>query len=335
MIEKQKPILLIGGYGSLGSKAVAILQDYYPDTPLVVAGRNPEKARELLNQFANVTALKIDLNKSDLNLPAEMSFSAVLLYTNDTTYNAQRYAQQQGIPFITVASSLAEMGFALACYVNNRQSASVVLSSQWMGGIADALAISYASNFEKIHSLTITTIVDDLDEIGQGSGADEIETILALNPYSIAVEKGIYKWLKTQDEKYYQVTTMDGTKYDGFAFPIADILSLNHAIIVDTIKFYTAEGKSYGTKKGGALTHDIVIEIDGILKGGSSALLHKEIIYPKGQAHMTALGSIMALEVAMGHLGSHLPNLYLGANLLEVTHVLKRLKEQGTLFLEK
>lgn len=330
-----KPILLIGGYGSVGSKAVAILQDYYPSIPLVVGGRNPEKAKTLLEDFENVTAIAIDLKQPDLNIPADVQFSAVVTYTNDTTYNAQSYAQRKGIPYVTVSASVAEMGMALACYVNHPQQAAVVLSSQWMGGIADALTIAYAKDFQKIDSVKITAIVDTRDEIGQESGEEEIKAIFALNPYSIAVDKGNYSWLKTDEEKYYSLQTLDGHPYEGYAFPIADILSLKNALNADTIRFYTTEGDSHGTKAGKPLTHDIVIEISGKDQHGNTKNLHKELIYPKGQAHLTALGSFLALERVMDLHQGVTANLYLGANLIEANQLKQRLEEQGAFLNEK
>jgi len=334
MKEHMNPILLIGGYGSVGSKAVAILQQYYPGIPLVVAGRNPEKAKWLIDQFPNVTACAIDLNKKDLGIASEVQFSAVLTYTNDTTYHAQSYAQRMEIPYVTVSASVAEMGFALACYANHSQKASVVLSSQWMGGIPDALAIAYAKEFERINTVRIIALVDAKDEIGNESGEEEIETIFALNPYSIAVENGVYAWLKTEEEKQYTAQTLDGSHYDVFAFPIADILSLNNAIEAESIRFYTGEGNSYGTKNGQLVTHDIVIEISGVTKAGETKTLHKEIVYPKGQAHLTALGSFLALERVMGLFAKVESQLYLGANLLDYNQVLMRLKEQEAIILE-
>lgn len=335
MAKQVKPILVIGGYGSVGAKAVAILHEYYPAIPLVVAGRNPEKAQSLVEKYDHVTAIAVDLSRDDLGLSAQLQFSAVFLFTNDITYNAQAYAQRCGIPYVTVTASVAEMGMALACFVNNKQTAPVVLSSQWMGGIADALAIAYSKEFQQIDSVTITTIVDPKDEVGKESGESEIATIFALNPYSIAVENGNYHWLKSDEQKLYTVTTIDGTTYTGYAFPIADILSLKNAIPAQRIHFYTAEGDSYGTKNGTGVTHDIVIEVSGTLEDGRGKVLHKELVYPKGQAHMTALGGFLALEKAMGLTGAIYPNLYLGANLLDAEIVNKRLAEQKTLWLEK
>lgn len=335
MTKQVNPILIIGGYGSVGSKAVAILNEYYPEIPLFVAGRNPQKAEKLLEKFDNVTAIAIDLSKKDLGLSRKTQFSAVFLFTNDVTYNAQAYAQRAGIPYVTVTASVAEMGMALACFVNNPQNAAVVLSSQWMGGIADALTIDFANEFDGVDSVKITTIVDPADEVGKESGESEIATIFALNPYSIAVENGNYHWLKNDEEKSYTVRTIDGNAYAGYAFPIADILSLKNAIDAQSIHFYTAEGESYGTKNGTAITHDIVVEITVLLSDGTTKTMRKEIIYPKGQAHMTAFGGFLALEQAMGLTKTIQPNLYLGANLLDAKMVKQRLTEQNTLFIEK
>ncbi|WP_291583834.1 hypothetical protein [Bacteroides sp.] len=335
MKEKIKPILLIGGYGSVGSKAVDLLHQYYPDIPLVIAGRNPHKAKKLIDSISNSSVISVDLKRKDLGIPDDMQFSAVAAYMNDTTLHAQKYAQAKGIPYVTVAGSVAELGMALAFYVNNGQDASVVLSSQWMGGIPDALAMDYAKQFRQIDSIKITAINDPLDEFGEGSDEEEIKSIFIINPYSIAIEDGIYKWLKTDKEKKYRVRTIDGSEYDAYSFPIADILSLENGVTADSIKFYTAEGKSYGTKQSKGVTHDIIIEMSGIAEDGKAKILHTEIIYPKGQAHMTALGSIIALEQVMGLMSAVKPNIYLGANLLDISLLKRRLEEQGAFYLSE
>jgi len=57
-------------------------------------------------------------------------------------------------------------------------------------------------------------------------------------------------------------------------------------------------------------------------------------VYPKGQAHLTALGSFLALERVMGLFAKVESQLYLGANLLDYNQVLMRLKEQEAIILE-
>ena len=50
---------------------------------------------------------------------------------------------------------------------------------------------------------------------------------------------------------------------------------------------------------------------------------------------MTALGSIIALEQVMGLMSAVKPNMYLGANLLDISLLKRRLEEQGAFYLSE
>jgi uncharacterized protein YbjT (DUF2867 family) len=43
----QNSILIAGGYGVVGRQVSTLIRQRYPDLPLIIAGRNPEKAQAL------------------------------------------------------------------------------------------------------------------------------------------------------------------------------------------------------------------------------------------------------------------------------------------------
>ncbi len=66
----QKTVLMIGGYGNFGKRIVESLVDL-PNTTILIAGRNKNKAQRLIEQLqsrsrANLKAIELDINKPDL-----------------------------------------------------------------------------------------------------------------------------------------------------------------------------------------------------------------------------------------------------------------------------
>lgn len=44
-------IFIAGGYGVVGSQLAEMIRQRYPDLPLILAGRNPDKAAELVGKL--------------------------------------------------------------------------------------------------------------------------------------------------------------------------------------------------------------------------------------------------------------------------------------------
>lgn len=91
--QNSSSVLLLGGYGSLGSRIARLLRQHHPELHLTIAGRNREKAGALATELGNADTALVNLSRADLGLPQEHAFSVVV-----TAVNMERIAQVGPLP---------------------------------------------------------------------------------------------------------------------------------------------------------------------------------------------------------------------------------------------
>lgn len=64
------PILLVGGSGTAGRWTARFLREAHPDVPLLIGGRDLEKARQVAAEIGGTEGVKIDLRADNLGLGA-------------------------------------------------------------------------------------------------------------------------------------------------------------------------------------------------------------------------------------------------------------------------
>lgn len=81
-----KKVLILGGYGNFGKRIVENLLDL-PNTTLLIAGRNQDKAKQLIEQLqtgsqANLKAIELDINKPDLESRLKELTPDIVIHTS-------------------------------------------------------------------------------------------------------------------------------------------------------------------------------------------------------------------------------------------------------------
>ena len=78
-------VLLIGGSGVVGVRAARALRILQPELPIVIAGRDGQKADRAANEIGGpTTSLAVDLRRDDLGLPRGSSFGAMAVFVKDS-----------------------------------------------------------------------------------------------------------------------------------------------------------------------------------------------------------------------------------------------------------
>ena len=104
------PVVLVGGYGVVGSEVARMLRARHPALPLVLAGRTPGRGEALAGEVgAEVLAV-------DLSGPAPLDFSAraVVALVNDPADRLLRACMRAGIPYVDITRWTARVQQALA-----------------------------------------------------------------------------------------------------------------------------------------------------------------------------------------------------------------------------
>jgi saccharopine dehydrogenase-like NADP-dependent oxidoreductase len=86
------PALILGGYGSVGSRSARMLRRLQPGLAIAIAGRNLSKAEAIASEIGNATAVSIDIDKADLGLDADEPYSVVVTALRDLSLNTMRFA---------------------------------------------------------------------------------------------------------------------------------------------------------------------------------------------------------------------------------------------------
>src|SRR6187402_2187273 len=100
-VQRPGSVLLIGGSGVVGLRAARALRKLQPELPIVIAGRDPQKAERVASEVGGpTTSLVVDLGRDDLGLPAGAAISAVAAFVKDSGMRSMRYAQEKAIPYL-------------------------------------------------------------------------------------------------------------------------------------------------------------------------------------------------------------------------------------------
>jgi hypothetical protein len=333
MSSIQHPVLVIGGSGVVGAQAAAMIRRLHPDLPVTIAGRDLAKAQAVADKLG-VEALAADLSKPDLGLPKDARFSAVIVFVKDDWSNALRFAQQHGIPHLSVSSGAFEIGIEAARFIHAPHAAPVVLASQWLAGAALFPTLEYARAFRSIDSIHVGVLLDEQDMGGQAALAD-YERITQAGSAALTLKDGRFAWI-AGEEAQARYRSVDGVDLPAAAYGPLDVLSLATATDAKHVRFDLAFDVSASRRAGKPFSTESVIAIEGVLHSGEHATRTYEVVHPQGQAPLTALGVALATERALGLAGGEAlkPGLYFPDSIIEPAYYIARMKEFGAVFTE-
>ncbi|SCW50498.1 hypothetical protein SAMN04487970_10111 [Paenibacillus tianmuensis] len=322
------PVLLIGATGVVGKWGAKHLRRFQPDLPIVVGGRNLSKSKAVADEIGNATAIAVDLNRLDLGLTEENQFSAVGIFFRDRTFNAQKFAQNRSIPFVTISGSVPVIGEDIATYIHGAQSSPVIIASHWMAGIPSTLAIHYAQDFHSIDHMEIVANFDPNDEYGDG-GADENQYLFPNDSNPLVIKDSVWTWERDENNITHSNIQVDGMNKESTAHSFADVLSIGASTKTKSFRFAVSMSESFGSKYGKRASHNITIEVQGKNFEGIPSTLSREIISSNGQATMVGLGAAIILEQVLGLVDGNTAKagLYFPENIVDAKHLEMRLSQ--------
>jgi len=328
------PIVLIGGYGAVGQWAARLLRKFHPNQPLLIAGRNLDKAQKFAESLGAAEGIAVDLAEEDLGISSR-PVSAVAVLFNDEKLAGLRFAQSRQVPYINIAPLLNEMGLEVGAFIHQPHASPVVLAAEWLVGATTVTTLECAKQFKTLETIDIGALLDDQDIGGPAQTADA-ERITKTAPAALARKNGNYIW-RTSDNAESTVKAVDGTKLPAIALSPYDVLGLSMATGAPNVVFNLAFGMSSSRRAGGSMSTEIIIDLTGIDQDGK--LLHKRraVIHPEGQFPLTGLGVALVLERLLGLHGQApipQPGLYFPYQLIDPKRYFECFKKVGGKVLE-
>ncbi|WP_224249362.1 NAD-dependent epimerase/dehydratase family protein [Hyalangium gracile] len=327
---KQKPVLIIGGSGVVGSRAARALRWLQPKLPITIGARDQLKANALARELGGADAVKIDLERQDLGLPPGAAYSAVVTLLKDDSLRSMKYAQAQGVPYISFSDFVFDIGPAVAHYIHKPASAPVLFLGHFLGGTVTLATLHFAREFRKLHSIEISAVFDE-EDVGGPAAQGDMERVAKGVPNPLILEDGKWIWAHG-DDAVRGFKGVDGTQWQGRAYPLLDVPSLAAATDARSIRLDFALRPAASRPRGQGISHEVIIELTGEKQDGTTGRVRHELVDGDAHSGLSARGVALAVERLLGLAGGPpvAPGLYNPEGLLDPAYVIERLRESGT-----
>lgn len=322
------PILFMGGSGAIGHQTARALRAAYPDVALLIGSRDLAKAQRAAQEIGGAEGVVIDSAAEDLGL-GERQVSGVAVFYMDHAVASLRYAQQRGVPHISISSGVFEIAPEIAAYMHRPGAAPVVLGYEWLVGATTVSTLEIAKAFGRVQDIRIGALVDEQDT-GGPTVASDFEHLNKMLPAALTRREGVYIWREGEDARA-TFHALDGMEVAASGFSSIDVVGLATATGAADVQFNMATGVSSSRRQGGSLSTEIIIELAGEDPAGRPLRTRHAVIHPDGAAPLTGIGVAMLLERLLGLDGQPPtpPGLYFPYQLLDGAAYLQRLKQEG------
>lgn len=315
-------ILIAGGYGVVGQQIAELIRQRYPQIPLILGGRNPDKAAALVQKLSNAEAVRLDLEQpAPLN---GLNPRAIVAVVNDPHDYLLLEAARNGIPYLDITRWTERVKAASTLLSSETLHAPVLLSSAWMAGVAALAAVSLSRQLKTVESINISVLYSLKDKSGPNSTEymDRLST-----PYPVMLngeQQPVYPYtdpLKVAFPGGYQTKAYRFDTPEQFTLPqitgaktVTARIAFDDAFSTNLLVFLTRSGlwklisgekfttlrRSLLYNPGKGASHEIVVEISGTTENNTPKHLRAEIVDPQGQTHLTAVGALIQLERLLG-----------------------------------
>ncbi|WP_411080451.1 saccharopine dehydrogenase [Streptomyces sp. cmx-18-6] len=322
----------MGGTGQAGTGAAALLRRWHPALPLTIAGRDIDRAQRVADELGAATAVTIDLRRSDLGLPAGRNHSAVVAALWDDHLHGLRYAQHRGLPYLSISSGLTDIAPEVVAGAQRADAAPILVASHYCAGAVVLAALDSARQFDRIDTIRISAVLDELDT-GGPAGIADLERWSTATTAGLVRRDGVFTWVTGPDAEAH-VRSTDGTDLPGRSIAILDVTSLALATDAPNVRFDFAVGESAGRRRGEPASFEVRIDLEGAGGGGAPLRTSRCLVHPAGQRPLTATGIALGVERLLGLRGEAVtPGIHTPEALLDPAYAVERMTETGAAFI--
>lgn len=171
MKKQRKKIIVLGGYGAVGSRICAAIARI-PYVECVIAGRNPKRARRLAKSMSAST-LRVDVDNREL-VEQELA-DAFLVINAAAPFQKQslivaRFCAKSGVHYIDVADDGSFVNGVLRLNTQAKRSGSLLVTgASSMPAIASVLVDSLSDYFDKINEVRAFAVGGNKVPVGRAS----------------------------------------------------------------------------------------------------------------------------------------------------------------------
>ena len=325
-----RTILVAGGYGLVGSHIARHLRRIMPDARLIIAGRNPDKAADLVSELGNAHALALETTDPAKALRSAGTLDAIIAALQDPHDRLLSYALTNGIAHLSITRAVLDMAGFVAQMAHAELKAPVVPTAHWQAGILTLTALDLARRFKTVDSIALSALFDMADPIGPMT----VEDAGHFFGKALVMKDNLWTWVDPDAE--VTSITIDGETFDARPMSTLDTMSLRPATNAANISFHLGIANSRGARAGGTASHDMQIVMTGTDADGKTITRTRLVSDPRGQAQLTATGAALAAQRAIGADGKPAPKpgLHMPETILDPEAYTARLQSEFGILIE-
>ena len=329
---QEKRILIVGGYGQVGTNIARLIRKADSAVKLILAGRNPEKGELLVKELTHAETAYIDLEEG-FNLAQFREIDLIISALDDHSNILRETAILNGIACITLSELADQISTTAFLSLHKTISAPIVFAGHWQAGILTLVVKQMTSGFSRITHIKTAGLYDEKDPVGP-LVAEEVSGFLGK-----ALIRQDGNWLYVDSKNNARSINVYG-KSSAIGHPMStlDVPSIAAFTSARNIRFDFIIGQSIGSSKGLTASHDLYIEIEGISSSGERKKVRTIVSGPKGNSHLTAVGVYLIAEKILGLHGQtaqRIGGLYLPETIVCSDNIISRLTEFGIQTIEE
>jgi len=328
----EKRILIVGGYGQVGSNIAHLIRKSDSAIELILPGRNPQKGELLAKELTHAETAYIDLEEG-FNLAQFRETDLIISALDDHSNILRETAILNGIACITVSELADQISTTAFLSLHKTISAPIVFAGHWQAGLLTLLVKQMASGFSSISHITTAGLYDEKDPVGP-LVAEEVSGFVGK---ALIRQDGNWQYVDSKNNAR-PINLYGGSSAIGHPMSTLDVPSIAAFTSARNIRFDFIIGESIGSSNGLTASHDLYIEIEGISSSGEPKKIRTIVSGPKGNSHLTAVGVYMIAERVLGLNGQtahKTGGLYLPETIVSSDNIIRRLAEFGIQTIEE
>ncbi|AEI41897.1 hypothetical protein [Paenibacillus mucilaginosus] len=291
-------VLIAGGYGVIGSSIARHLRKINKDIEIVLGGRNPEQGEALARQLGGARAAYLDVHDIERTLSGLGGVDLIVAALQDPADTLLHAAYAHHIAHIGITKLAGDVAPLTFAALQSPPTRPIVLLGHSDGGVNMLVAQRASKDFRSIASIAVASVYDPLDPIGPMNASD-FENNEVLSDRALLRRGGKWEWVNA-DSHVRQVHIADDRIVDGYPVSLLDVPSLAGITNASDVRWDYVQSESNGTRAGGRASHEVYIDMEGVLHSGEEVKRRIVVSDSNGQAHLTGLGVLVSIERILG-----------------------------------
>lgn len=321
-----KRILIVGGYGMVGSNIARLIRKQYNTIELILAGRNPQNGEQLARELTHAETAYLNLDEGfDLSLYGKADL--IITAMEDHKNILREAAILNKIASIYITEVAEEISPTMFLGLHKTISAPIVLAGHWQAGIMVLVTKQLATRFSQITRIETAGLYDERDPVGP-LVASQVGGFVGR---ALLRQNGKWQFVDAKEDAR-EIILQDHASVTGYPMSTLDVPSIAAFTGASNVRFDFATGNSIGSVNGSEASHDLYIDIEGILLSGQPTKLRTIVSGPKGSAHLTAVGVLLITEAIFdleSQSDSQKDGIYLPETIITTDDIMSRLTELG------